>query len=63
VHQVATTVLPPAHLGEDDSAVLALAIDVVNLGDEAGVGDRGVEDMVEVDRQDAEEAILSCGCL
>lgn len=63
MHQVATAVLTPAHLGEDNSAVLALAVDVIHFGDEASIGDGRVEDVVEVDRQDAEEAFFASGCL
>lgn len=46
-----------------DSAVFSLAIDVVHLCDEALARDGGVEDVVEVDGQDAEESFLAGGGL
>lgn len=49
LHEIAAPVLPTLHLGVHDAAVLALAVDVVHLGHERGLGHRGVEDMVEED--------------
>lgn len=46
-----------------DSAVFSLAIDIVHLCDEALARDGGVEDVVEVDGQDAEESFLAGGGL
>lgn len=43
----------------DDTAILSLAVDVVNLGHETSVGDGRVEDVVEVDGKDGKEAFLA----
>jgi hypothetical protein len=44
-----------------NSAVLSLSVDVVYLGDEASVGDSGIEDVVEVYGEDGKETLLASG--
>lgn len=44
---------PRAEVGAYDTAVLSLAVDVVDLGHETLLCDGRVEDVVEVDRKDA----------
>lgn len=49
MHKIPTAILAPLHLRVDDTAVFTLAVDVVHLGNEAGLGHGGVKDVVEVD--------------
>ena len=46
------------HLAVDHALVLALATDVVHLGEEALVAERRVEDVVGVDGQQVEAALV-----
>ena len=48
VHAIFDRVFAALHLRVDDAGVLALAVDVVHFGVAAGIGERGVQDVVKI---------------
>mmetsp|Transcript_117189 Transcript_117189/g.326489 ORF Transcript_117189/g.326489 Transcript_117189/m.326489 type:complete len:247 (-) Transcript_117189:79-819(-) len=61
VDHVAGLVLAGLHLAVDDAGIAALAIDVVHLCHEAAVLERWEENVVQVDRQNLQEALTASG--
>lgn len=53
-------VLTALHFAIHHSGILTLASNVMNLRVEALRGDGRIEDVVQIDRQDLQEAVCSC---
>ena len=58
LHHVLLLVLDGLHLRVDDAAVLGIAVDMVDLGDEARLVEQREQYVVQVDGQQLEEAAL-----
>lgn len=49
IHNGPSVVLAPLHLTVDNTGILAIAIDVVNFSVISSLGQRGIQDVVDVD--------------
>eukprot|EP00962_Isochrysis_galbana_P000014 scaffold3_cov108-Isochrysis_galbana.AAC.11 len=61
VHEAALGVLAALHLAVHHALVLAQAVDVVHLGGEGRVGQARVQDVVRVDREQVQRALVPGG--